>query len=125
MKNFFTFSLLILGTVFFCSLTSAQNKYPCSFYQGNWDFQVKDAPIGDISGVLRFEPYGSSLASYFVNTATGDTVDVDKIHLTDTSVTLFFTAMEQNIALTLRPRDNKHIEGQALGYFFTAQKRKD
>lgn len=125
MKNLFTTSLVILGFFFLSFQSSAQSKYPCSFYQGNWDFMVKDAPIGEISGVIRFESTGDTLSSYLVNTATGDTVDVEKVHLTDSTVTLTFTTMRQDISLTLRPKDSKHIEGSALGYAFIAQKRRD
>ncbi len=126
MKSFFTFSLLLSGTVLFCSGTSAQNKYTPSFYRGDWDFEVKDIPDTEVSGTLNFSPEGNSLSSYFINGKNGDTVHVEKVNLADTSITLFFNAMGRNIVLTLSPKDNQHIAGTVMdAYTLWAERRKE
>lgn len=125
MKKFTIFHMLFLSTLFLSTQSFAQKKFPATFYKGDWDFEVKDVPQGELTGVLNFTHNGSSLSSYFVSDNNGDTIRVDKINLADTSITLFFSAMGQDIELTLRPEDEQHITGTVMDtYPLLAARRK-
>lgn len=126
MKKFTIFPMLFLSTFLLSTQSFAQKKFAASFYKGDWYFEVKDIPQGELTGVLSFSHNGSALSSYFVNDRNGDTIRVDKINVADTSITLFFSAMGQNVELTLKPEDEQHIAGTVMDtYPLLAARRKD
>lgn len=129
MKNLILITAIAtIGMVGFTNTSQAQNlnKIPASFYHGQWDFEVKETPGGKISGTLNISNKENKLSSYFISDNNGDTIRVDKINLADTSITLFFTAMNQDVELTLNPKDKKHMDGTVLGmYPILVEKKKE
>lgn len=127
MKN-----LILICSATFLSITgftiasSAQTKFPASIYPGKWNLEVKETPNGEISGTLHINQKDNKLSSYFTTDMSSDTITVDKINLADTSITFFFTAMNQDLTLTLVPKDNRHMDGTVMGmYPILAEKKKD
>jgi|GEM_PF-4671175 len=125
MKHILLSCAVALGISAFSNVAFSQNKYGSSFYSGNWEFEVKDVPQ-EVSGVLNFKPSGDSLSSYFVSGIDGDTIHVDKVNIADTSVTLYFTAMNQDITLTLHPQNDHQMDGVVMGmYPILVEKKND
>ncbi|PZP49865.1 MAG: hypothetical protein DI598_06845 [Pseudopedobacter saltans] len=119
-------SAMAIGMLGFTTATQAQTKFPASFYHGEWEFELKETPGGEISGTLNITNQDNKLSSYFISGVDGDTIHVDKISLADTSITLFFNAMNQDVALTLNPKDKRHMDGTVLGmYPILVEKKKD
>jgi len=117
---------LFIGLFFlFLSVSShAQSKAGADFFAGKWNVLITGTPYGDLKRVYILEKKDNSLAGTVLDGATGKELSkCSKVDVKDNEVTLYYSALGNDVNVVLTKKDEDHVTGKALGMFDASGER--
>jgi hypothetical protein len=110
------FKTLLAGMLLLlCTSTNAQTT--ADYFAGKWDVLLKGIPQGDTHLIFLLDKKDSSMTGVVQDTAGAQVAVIDKIELTETSITLYFTAQGYAVSLLLTKKDDDHVTGSLMNMF--------
>ena len=111
------FSILVFffATLLFSSSTMAQTTE--DYFVGDWEVQIKDTPMGNITVVLTLERVDGKLVGKFVDNASSTETKMNSITENEKSLTLNFTSEYGDLYFTLQREDDENVSGSLMDSF--------
>ena len=108
-----------LLTLFLSFSSHAQSKAGADFFAG-----ITGTPYGDLKRVYILEKKDNSLAGTVLDGATGKELSkCSKVDVKDNEVTLYYSALGNDVNVVLTKKDEDHVTGKALGTFDASGER--
>jgi hypothetical protein len=110
---------LIFAGVFFLLLSSganAQDNAGADFFSGKWNLLVSGTPNGDIKMIVNLERKEGKLGGT-IEIVDYETLKISKIDEKETSVTMYFNAMDNDLNIYLEKKDENHVAGSQMEMF--------
>ena len=95
--------------------TTAQTG--ADYFAGKWSVLVKALPQGDTKMVFVLEKKDSTLTGVVQDTTGTEISKLDKVELSDSSATVYFTAQGYDVNLVMIKKDEDHITGSLMSMF--------
>ena len=95
----------------------AQSKTGADFFAGKWNVLITGTPYGDLKRVYILEKRDNGLAGTVLDSTGKEISKCSKIEVKDTEVTLYYTAMGNDVSVVLTKKDEDHLTGSAMGMF--------
>lgn len=103
----------------------AQSKAGAGYFAGEWNILLKGTPNGDVKMVFKLDKSGDDMLTGVVNDSTGTEISkMSKVELTDSVVTVYFTAQGYDLNIPLSKKDDDHVTGSLMGMFDVEGERK-
>jgi len=113
-----------LLTLFLSASSHAQSKAGADFFAGKWNVLITGTPYGDLKRVYILEKKDKSLAGTVLDGATGKELSkCSKVDVKDNEVTLYYSALGNDVNVVLTKKDEDHVTGKALGMFDASGER--
>jgi hypothetical protein len=110
------FLLLSLGV-------NAQSKTGTDYFEGKWSVLLKALPQGDTKMVFVLEKKDATLTGIVQDTTGKEISKIDKVELTETTITIYFNAQGYDVNLAMTKKDDDHTTGSLMGMFEAEGKR--
>jgi len=109
----------------FLSLNAcAQSKTGADFFAGKWNVLITGTPYGDLKRVYILDKKDNTLAGTVLDGATGKEISkCSKVDVKDNEVTLYYSALGNDVNVILTKKDEDHVTGKALGMFDASGER--
>jgi hypothetical protein len=111
--------LLSVG-LFFMAISfgaNAQSKTGADYFQGKWNMLVKGLPDGDTKMFVNLDKKDSTMTGVIQDSTGTKISDISKVDLTDSSVTVYFSAQGYDVNLVLNKKDQDHVTGSMMNMF--------
>jgi hypothetical protein len=96
----------------------AQTKTGADYFAGKWNVLITGTPYGDLKRVYILEKKDNGLAGTVLDGATGNELSkCSKVDVKDNEVTLYYTALGNDVNMVLTKKDDDHVTGRAMGMF--------
>lgn len=95
--------------------TNAQTG--ADYFAGKWSVLVKGLPQGDTKMVFVLEKKDTTLTGVVQDTTGNEISKLDKVDLSDSSATVYFTAQGYDVNLVMIKKDDDHITGSLMSMF--------
>ena len=107
------------GLVFllFSVIANAQSKPGADYFAGKWSVLLKGLPDGDTKMFFVLEMKDTAMAGVVQDSTGKEIAKVDKVDLSDTTATVYFTAQGYDVNLAMTKKDEDHIKGSLMGMF--------
>ena len=105
-------SLLLLSFI-----ANAQSKTGADFFAGKWNALVSGTPYGDLKRIYVLEKKDNGLSGTVLDSTGKEVAKCSKVEVKDNEVTLYYTAMGNDVSVVLTKKDEDHISGSAMGMF--------
>ena len=116
MKKLTNLTALLLSL--FLSFSIHAQKSGADFFAGKWNVLITGTPYGDLKRVYVLEKKDNGLAGTVLDGATGKEISkCSKVDVRDNDVTLYYTALGNDVNVVLTKKDDDHVTGKALGQF--------
>jgi hypothetical protein len=106
---------LILTAASFTS--NAQTKTGADFFAGKWRVLVSGTPYGDIRRIYVLGKENNGLNGIVQDSTGKEVTKCSKVDVKDNEVTLYYTAMGNDVSVTLIKTDEDHVAGKVLDMF--------
>lgn len=112
-------SLVILLASFTLVLNSNSTyaNAPDDYFVGDWKVVVTGTPSGDAEMIVHLERVEGKLTGEMRDNEGNVTSEIESIEETDSSITMFYTAMGYDINLSLKKVDDQNVTGSLMGMF--------
>ena len=111
-KSIFAGLLLMLFTLAVKAQTS-----PVDYFAGKWSLLVKALPQGDTKMFFVLEKKDTTMTGVVQDSTGKDISKIDKVDLSDTTATVYFTAQGYDVNVVMNKKDDDHITGSMMGMF--------
>ena len=109
--------LTVLSIICFSVTAQAQAKTGVDFFEGKWNVLLKGIPGGDSKIFIVLDKTDTTLAG-IVQDSTGTQISkIDKVELTENSVTVYFSAQGYDVNLVMNKKDDDHVTGTLMNMF--------
>lgn len=109
-------SLALGSFLLFLSFTSnAQPKTAADFFAGKWKVSIPGTPYGDLVRIYVLEKKDTGLSGIVQDSTGKEITKCSKVEVKDNEVTLYYSAMGNDISITLIKKDDDHVTGSVLG----------
>lgn len=109
--------LTVLSIICFSVTAQAQAKTGVDFFEGKWNVLLKGIPGGDSKIFIVLDKTDTTLAGV-VQDSTGTQISkIDKVELTENSVTVYFSAQGYDVNLVMNKKDDDHVTGTLMNMF--------
>jgi len=95
----------------------AQSKIGADFFAGKWNMLITGTPYGDLKRVYVLEKKDNGLAGIVLDSTGKEISKCSKVEVKYTEVTLYYTAMGNDVSVVLTKKDEDHVTGSAMGMF--------
>ena len=95
----------------------AQAKSGADFFAGKWNVLITGTPYGDLKRVYVLEKKDNGLAGTVLDSTGKEISKCSKIEVKDNEVTLYYTALGNDVSIVLTKKDDDHIAGRAMDMF--------
>ena len=95
----------------------AQSKTGSDFFAGKWNVLITGTPYGDLKRVYVLEKKDNGLAGTVLDSTGKEISKCSKVEVKDNAVTLYYTALGNDVSIVLTKKDEDHVTGKALGMF--------
>ena len=95
----------------------AQSKTGSDFFAGKWNVLITGTPYGDLKRVYVLEKKDNGLAGTVLDSTGKEISKCSKVEVKDNEVTLYYTALGNDVSVVLTKKDEDHVTGRALGMF--------
>jgi hypothetical protein len=112
-------STLLAGSFFLLisAGTHAQSKTGADFFAGKWNVLITGTPYGDLKRVYVLEKKDNGLAGTVLDSTGKEISKCSKVEVRDKEVTLYYTALGNDVSVVLTKKDDDHVTGSAMGMF--------
>ena len=112
-------AFLMAGLFFLLSsfTTRAQSKTGADFFAGKWSVLISGTPYGDLKRIYVLEKKDDGLAGIVQDSTGKEIAKCSRVDLKDKEVTLYYTALGNDVSVVLTKKDEDHLTGSALGMF--------
>ena len=97
--------------------SNAQSKTGADFFAGKWNALVSGTPYGDLKRIYVLEKKDNGLSGTVFDSTGKEVAKCSRVEVKDNEVTLYYTAMGNDISVVLTKKDEDHITGSAMGRF--------
>lgn len=122
MKKTALFALLTFF-IFLSISASAQTKTGADFFAGKWKVLIPGTPYGDLVRIYVLEKKDKELTGLVQDSTGKEITKCSKIEVTDNEVTLYYSAMGNDVSITLIKKDDDHVTGNVMGAFSATGER--
>jgi len=117
-------SLTIGSFLLFVSFTShAQTKTGADFFAGKWKVSIPGTPYGDLVRIYVLEKKGNELTGIVQDSTGTEITKCSKVEVKDNEVTLYYSALGNDISITLIKKDDDHVTGNVMNTFTATGER--
>jgi hypothetical protein len=113
--------LIVLTTGLLSLLLSlnahAQSKTGADFFAGKWNVLITGTPYGDLKRVYILDKKDNGLAGTVLDSTGKEISKCSKVEVKDNDVTLYYTALGNDVSIVLTKKDDDHVTGKAMGMF--------
>jgi hypothetical protein len=109
--------LAALAFLLLSFVTNAQSKAGADFFAGKWSALIAGTPYGDLKRVYVLEKKDNGLSGTVLDSTGKEVAKCSKVDVKDNEVTLYYTAMGNDVSVVLTKKDENHITGSAMGMF--------
>ena len=95
----------------------AQSKTGADFFAGKWNVLITGTPYGDLKRVYILEKKDNGLAGTVLDSTGKEISKCSKVDVKDNEVTLYYTALGNDVSIVLTKKDDDHVTGKAMGAF--------
>ena len=95
----------------------AQSKTGADFFAGKWNVLITGTPYGDLKRVYILEKKDNGLAGTVLDSTGKEISKCSKVEVKDNEVTLYYTALGNDVSIVLTKKDEDHVTGRAMGMF--------
>jgi hypothetical protein len=95
----------------------AQSKTGADFFAGKWKVLITGTPYGDLKRVYVLEKRDNGLAGTVLDSTGKEIAKCSKVEVKDNEVTLYYTALGNDVSVVLTKKDEDHVTGSAMGMF--------
>lgn len=103
---------------------NAQSKTGAEYFTGSWNVLVKGLPNGDTKMFVVLDKKDTALVGVVQDSTGTEIAKIDKVDISDTSVTVYFNAQGYDVNLVMNKKDDDHITGSLMGMFDAEGERK-
>jgi hypothetical protein len=96
---------------------NAQTKTGADYFAGKWNVLVKGLPQGDAKMFVLLNKTDSTTTGAIQDSTGTEISKFSKVELTDSSVTIYFTAQGYDVTLLMTKKDDDHITGSMMNMF--------
>lgn len=93
------------------------------YFAGKWNALITGTPYGDLKRVYVLEKKDNGLAGTVFDDSGKEISKCSKVDLKDNEVTLYYSAMGNDVSIVLTKKDQDHLTGKALGMFDATAER--
>jgi len=114
--------IIVTGLILLISIqfSTAQNK--SDYFVGNWNVVAKATPNGDAKMKMHLERVDGKLTGTIKNEGI-DAVKISKVEETEDEITIYFSAADYDLYMTVKSKDDNNITGRYLNMFDVEGKR--
>jgi hypothetical protein len=108
------------AAIFFLALSihaNSQTGTDSNYFAGKWNVLVKGLPNGDTKMIVNLQKGDTTLSGAIQDSAGGEIAKFSKVELSDTSVTVYFTAQGYDVYLRLDKKGDDHVTGSMIDMF--------
>ena len=87
------------------------------YFAGKWNVLVKALPQGDTKMFFVLDKKDTTLTGAVQDSTGNEIAKFDKVTLTATSVTVYFTAQGYDVDVVLNKKDDDHVIGSLMSMF--------
>jgi len=98
-------------------VTNAQSKTGADFFAGKWSALIAGTPYGDLKRVYVLEKKDNGLSGTVLDSTGKEVAKCSKVDVKDNEVTLYYTAMGNDVTVVLTKKDEDQVTGSAMGMF--------
>ena len=113
LSSFLTLLLLLLLT----PASKAQSKRGADYFAGKWSVFIPGTPYGDLKRIYILEKNGNELIGIVQDSTGKEMTKCSKVEVKETEVTLYYSAMGNDVSITLTRKDDDHVTGNVMGMF--------
>jgi hypothetical protein len=95
----------------------AQSRTGADFFAGKWSVLVSGTPYGDLKRIYVLDKTDNALSGVVQDSTGKEITKFSKVEVKDNEVTLYYTAMGNDVSVVLAKKDEDHITGSAMGMF--------
>jgi hypothetical protein len=114
LNPFFTGFIILLLLSF---QTHAQSKSGADYFEGKWNVLLKGLPNGDTKMFFVLEKKDTTMTGSVQDSSGKEIAKIDKVELTDSTATTYFTAQGYDVNFIMTKKDDDHIKGNMMGMF--------
>jgi hypothetical protein len=109
--------LAILPLVLLSFVAQAQSKTGADFFAGKWSALIAGTPYGDLKRIYVLEKKDNGLSGTVLDSTGKEVAKCSKVEVKDNELTLYYTAMGNDVSVVLSKKDEDHVAGSAMGMF--------
>jgi hypothetical protein len=95
----------------------AQSKTGADFFAGKWNVLITGTPYGDLKRVYVLEKKDNGLAGTVLDSTGKEISKCSKVDVKDNAVTLYYTALGNDVSIVLTKKDEDHVTGRVMDMF--------
>lgn len=101
----------------------AQTKTGADFFAGKWKVLIPGTPYGDLVRIYLLEKKDDGLAGTVQDSTGKEITRCSKVEVKENEVTLYYSAMGNDISITLVKKDDDHVTGNVMDTFTATGER--
>ena len=109
--------ILTVLFLIFCNISLQAQKPSMDYFAGKWNLLAKGLPNGDTKLLVNLDKGDTALSGAILDSTGTEISKFSKVELTDTSITVYFTAQGYDVYLVLNKKDQDHVGGSMMGMF--------
>ena len=95
----------------------AQSKTGADFFAGKWNVLITGTPYGDLKRLYVLDKKDDGLTGTVLDSTGKEISKCSKVDVKDNAVTLYYTALGNDVSIVLTKKDEDHVTGRVMDMF--------
>ena len=95
----------------------AQSKTGADFFAGKWNVLITGTPYGDLKRVYVLDKKDDGLTGTVLDSTGKEISKCSKVDVKDNAVTLYYTALGNDVSIVITKKDEDHVTGRVMDMF--------
>ena len=95
----------------------AQSKTGADFFAGKWNVLITGTPYGDLKRLYVLDKKDDGLTGTVLDSTGKEISKCSKVDVKDNTVTLYYTALGNDVSIVLTKKDEDHVTGRVMDMF--------
>jgi hypothetical protein len=104
-------------------VSHAQARSGADYFAGKWKVLIPGTPYGDLVRIYELEKKDNGLIGTVRDSTGKEITKCSNVEVKENEVTLYYTAMGNDISITLVKKDDDHVTGNVMGTFTASGER--